>query len=294
MTNRPILSRAVSASMICALAVAGLSSCVSGPTQRRANVLEYLYPEGTAAVDPTDVQLELPLRVGVAFVPENERWGDSDALDEGAKVRLLEHVRDAFRETEDIAKIEVLPASYVAAGGGFENVDQLRSMFGFDIIALVSYDQAQVDELNMASITYWTIVGAYVIPGNENETHTMVNASIFDVRSRALLFNAAGTSVVEGRSTALSSAPHLREDRHSGMQLAIDDMIANLGQALEGFREQVKTGTVRGTGTPAVDVTRASGSGGGTGAGAWGGLDLVAALALFGCLPLRRRLAHSA
>ncbi len=230
------------------------SACATSSTQRSAGVLDYLYPEGKPAQPPTDVHLELPLRVGVAFVPEEQTGYYPTGLEESEKQRLLERVRDAFLQTEETSGIEIVPSTYVIAGGGFENLDQLRAMLGIDVIALISYDQRQIEDLNTASITYWTILGAYVVPGNENETHTFVSASVFDIPSRALLLNATGSSTVEDRSTALGSGRSLREGSSEGMALAIDDMVGQLETALSAFREQVKTGTVRGPGTPAIDV----------------------------------------
>ena len=264
-------------SLVCLTLILG---CPTVPTQRRAGVLEYLYPEGTEARPPQDVQLELPVRVGIAFVPQSSGW--SQPLDAAHKKRLLDRVADAFREEEEIQAIEVVPESYMVESGGFANLEQLRGLFGCDLIVLVSYDQTQVDEMNKASITYWTIVGAYVVPGNVNETHTLVDASVFDIRSRALLFNSSGRSRIEGKATAIDSARVLREDAVNGFELAVEDMIADLETGLAAFREQVKAGTVRGAGTPAVTVAspEASGGGGGVGAGAVGPFEAALGLLL--------------
>jgi len=264
--------------------VASTAACTSTTRQRKASVLEYLYPEGKEAQSGADVHLELPLAIGLAFVPEaTARAGDS-ILQAGQQQELLQRVKQAFVGAEGIERIEVVPATYVTPGGGFENVDQIRRALGVDLIVLVSFDQTQFDDPNLASITYWTIVGAYVVPGNENETHTFVNASVFDIESRALLLNASGESVVSGRATAIDVERSLREGRAEGFELAVDDLIVNLGVALEAFREQVKTGTIRGQGTPAVEVTAAGNvvgtGGGGTGVGALGPLEIALGLLL--------------
>jgi len=270
------------------LPLLALLGCGSTSTQHRAGVLEFLYPEGKEASLPTDVRLELPLRVGIAFVPES---GGSfrSALDEVQKVDLLERVAQAFREEEGIAGIEVIPSTYLTPGGGFENVDQLRTLFGIDLVALVSYDQRQFDEMSKSSITYWTIVGAYIVPGNVNDTSTFLDTSVFDVRSRALLFNAAGRNEVHGRSTGIESPQALRRASAEGFDLAVDDMLVELESTLEGFREHVKSGTLRGPGTPAIQVTDSrEGSGGGTGVGFVAPVEL-GAVALLATLLLTRR-----
>jgi rhombotail lipoprotein len=103
---------------------------------------------------------------------------------------------------------------------------------------------------------------------------------VFDIRSRALWFTAAGRSRLEGRATAIQASQEMRAKSIEGFEMAVDNMIAQLEVALAAFREQVKTGSVRGAGTPAITVAGASGSAGGTGAGAGGAVELGFALAL--------------
>ncbi len=48
-------------------------------------------------------------------------------------------------------------------------------MYDIDVIALVSYDQVQFTDGSFLSLTYWTIVGAYVVAGEKNDTSTMLD-----------------------------------------------------------------------------------------------------------------------
>lgn len=280
-TRRPIFVFGIAAVLVTAAA------CVSTTHERRTNVLEYLYPEGKAETPASVVELELPLTVGVAFVPESSHMGA--AIRPGEKQALLERVQKAFAGSEDLDRIEVVPANFVTARGGFANVRQIQSSLGVDLIALVSFDQTQFDDPNLASITYWTIAGAYVVPGNENETHTLLHASVFDIESRAMLLNASGESMVKGRATAVNLERSLREDRVTGFDLAVDGLITNLDLALARFREQVKSGTVRGKGTPAVKLTSASSASGSGAAGALGWLGIALGLIAFSIAPPVRR-----
>lgn len=255
-----------------------LASCVSTTTQRRASSLEFLYPKGAPAQPPTDVTLNLPLRVGIAFPPPppvKDRQ-PPESFDESQKRALLERVAAAFRDRPEIARVEVIPTFDLKPDGGFENLDQLAKMYGLDVFALVSYEQIQFDEATEASITYWTIVGAYLIQGNRNETRTVMDASVFDIPSRALLFRASGASTLQGSATAINSPRELREAGAKGFEEATTMLIADLDRMLERFREQAKSGTVRGAGTSAVTVTDSAGGVGG--AGAVGVIELAAAL----------------
>ncbi len=46
------------------------------------------------------------------------------------------------------------------------------------------YDQVQFTGEGLLSLTYWTIVGAYLVPGEKNETKTMLDAAVFYIASR--------------------------------------------------------------------------------------------------------------
>jgi rhombotail lipoprotein len=284
---------------LAALLVVGLSACSAPPVQQRAGVLDYLYPSGTPHAPPTDVQLNLPLRVGVAFAPSGAALPASSSgsywtgqigfyrpmLEASEKQRLLGRVVDAFQGVEGVHSIQIIPDSYLTPQGGFANVDQLRSMLGIDIITLLSYEQTQFQDYKASSFWYLTLVGAYLIEGNQNETQTFVDASVFDISSRALLFNAGGRKSVEGDSTALKLAESLRRDSLEGFEGAVDAMIVQLQVALEQFRLQARSGTVRGAGTPAVQLR------GQQGAGAAGWLELGLALLFAAALARDRRAA---
>ena len=45
------------------------AACAVHKTELKSNALDFLYPKGSEAVPPTDVQLKLPVRVGIAFAP---------------------------------------------------------------------------------------------------------------------------------------------------------------------------------------------------------------------------------
>ena len=179
-------------------------------------------------------------------------------------------------------------------GGGFENLDRLVSAFGIDVMTLISYDQFQFSESGKSSWAYWTILGAYVVKGEKNETRTMMDAVVYDIPSRAMLFHSSGKSQLAGKATPVDLHIKQRKDSEQGFEEAIDDLIANLDGALDRFAEQASTGTIRGEGTPAIAMVDEAGQpvavGGGGGAGAFGGADiLVVAILLLPLLALRRR-----
>jgi len=267
------------------------SSCVT-TTRLKSSALDFLYPQGTPAIPPAAVELKLPVRVGLAFAP-GEGY-QSELFSEVQKQELLDRIAAAFRGQEGIQSVEIIPSSYLSARGGFENLDRLAAALGIQLVGLVSYDQIRFQETGRASWAYWTVVGAYLVKGEKNETRTILDAVVYDIRSRAMLFHAAGEHVGTGKSTPVDALREMRKLGEEGFAQATESLIANLETALEGFREQAATGTVRGPGTPAIALYDASGkpleagqpSGG---AGALGVVEAVAAALLIGAGLLGRR-----
>jgi rhombotail lipoprotein len=222
--------------------VAMIAGC-AGMHERHTttSVVDYLYPNQTDPVVQQGVPvLNLPMRVGIAFVPEKPGQAQAVALTEGRKAELLERVAANFRKRDYIKSIEIIPSAYLTPKGGFENLGQIRTMYGVETIALVSYDQAQFTDEGLASIVYWTIVGAYIVPAEKNSTSTMVDAVVIHVPSRKMLFRAPGTSLVKGLSTPVNLSEELRDDSDKGFNQAVDKMIANLDVQLVAFQEKVK------------------------------------------------------
>jgi rhombotail lipoprotein len=114
-------------------------------------------------------------------------------------------------------------------------------MFNVDVIALVSYDQIRFNDTNRLAVLYWTVVGAYLIKGDQYDVQTMVDAAVFDVRSRKLLFRAPGTSQVKGSSTLAGYSKEVRGAQSDGYAQAVEQMIPQLQAQLASFKERAKS-----------------------------------------------------
>lgn len=253
------------------------------PTRRVNSALDFLYPEGVTTAEPaSQVVLKLPVRVGLAFAPNREN--QADPITEEQKQRLLARVAAAFTEHEAIGHLEVVPTTYLQPGGGFGNLEQIRRSLGLDLMVLLSYDQSQFTESTRASWTYLTVIGPLLIEGEKNDTRTVMDAVVYDIRSRALLFRAAGESTVKGHSSPLNVSRKRRTFASEGFEKATGSLIASLNAALEQFEEQAKRGTVQGPGTPEIAMYNAKGEQitAASGGGALGLAELIAAAALLG------------
>ncbi len=266
-----------------------LASCAGQQTRSRSSVVDYLYPgKEEAAIEAAIPVLHVPLKVAIAFVPEQRRdsrgrniWtgrATLKGLTEVDKNQLLEKVAENFRAYDFVSDIEVIPSAYLTAGGSFQNLDQIRTMYGVDVIALVSYDQVQFTDEGMLSLTYWTLVGAYVIAGEKNDTSTMLDTVVYDIPSRKMLFRAPGTSRIKGRATPVNLSEELRADSLKGFHQAVTAMIGNLDRQLQRFKEKLKRNP------EAARIVYRSGGG-----GIAGPIECVAMIMLASLILQRRR-----
>ncbi len=257
----------------------------------RANSLfKYLYPDKENHIDAPGIPtLSLPLRVGVAFVPQDSGpkrgHGDPGRADptfsELDKMALLKKVSAEFQSYPFVKSIEIIPTAYLAPRGGFANLDQLQKIYGVDVIALVSFDQVQFTDQGLLSLTYWTILGAYLVQGEKNDTRTMLDGAVYDIASRKLLFRAPGISHVKGSATPINQSEELRMDSRRGFDLAAVNLVTNLQTQLAEFQVRVKNAPTE------YKVVRKPGY---TGAGSFGGLEVLLAIGVGGAALCARRI----
>lgn len=232
-------------SIVLMVSLSGCSQLVSKKTGEHSissSLVDFLYPNKDSRVKHTQEipVLKLPVKVGLAFLPsQNWRGG---MVSETNKLTLLNKVKSSFGKHRFIDSITIIPSAYLQGGKGFKALDRVSRMHDVDVIALVSYDQVTQSRHNNASLLYWTIVGMYVIPGNENKVQTFVDTAVFDIKSRKMLLRAPGVSSLKKRSTAIGVDSVMTTKSLQGFNLAFDDMIKNLDAELGRFRARAKEG----------------------------------------------------
>jgi len=210
-----------------------------GPQRRhyRSNLVDYLFPGGMPSHPRAAARLQLPLKVCIAFVP-----GEPQTVDPQQEQRLLGIVRKAFVGRDWVGQIQVIPSTYLQTRGGYDNLEQVAQLMNVDVIALVSVDQIQYSDPTALSILYLSIVGEYVLPGDHNDTRTMIDVAVVDVRSRSFLLRAPGTSRIGGMATPVEGDRVLRSKSGEGMRLAMVDLTKNLDTEIGSFKATVASG----------------------------------------------------
>ncbi len=209
-----------------------LTGCATPETiQRRSSLTAYLgaqeAPTATANTGPA--RLQLPLRLGIAFVPKE------------ATVRK-------------------------GHGGGFADLDQVARTFGVEVVALVGVDQVQFSSPRWYSWTYWTLVGAYMVKGDKNDTTALVDAAVYHVPSRTFLFRAGGVGTIKGSSTWSGREEAFRQQARDSLALAMTQLSTSLDQGVATFKQDILKGARKDValidkagnplGSPAYDPTR--------------------------------------
>jgi rhombotail lipoprotein len=224
------------------LVFGSLAGCASmeGKTKQRqvASMLSFLFPgREDAAAAPTAVAvINVPFRIGVAFVPDD--GNPAFRLSEADRLRLAGKVRDGFASYPFVSGIEAVPSLYLEAGGGFDNLDRVARLLRLDVIALISFDQVQFSGANRWSFLYWTGVGAYFVEGDQYDVMTAVETAVFDIKSRRMLMRASGTATVKGEATWVGFAERSRAARTESFEKSLAQMVEQLQREVQAFRER--------------------------------------------------------
>ena len=220
-----------------------VESCTNAPPRRYTNyktsMIRFLGSEETAFTNQQETQpsISVPLKVGFAFAP-NLEYGQG--FPEKERMSLMQEIASQFEDYKFVEAIELIPSLYLEEGGGFPNLDKLRRLFGIDVILLFSYDQSQFQDTGAWSITYWTIIGAYIVKGEKNDTHTLMDAALFHIPSRKMLFRASGTNHIKNRATPINLSEQARKDSLGGFRQASMDLTKNLQVKLFYFRKMIR------------------------------------------------------
>lgn len=245
---------------------AGMFAHTSQRHHRSSSLVEFLYAGQAPPAQDAVPALELPLTVGVAFLPSAQGVAP---LDEAEKNRVLERVRERFSSRPFVREIVPIPDYYLAWQRGFDGLASLQRLYDLDLVALVSYDQVSRQEGNELSLAYLTIVGAYLLPGTSQDVNTMVDLAVVDPSSRSLVLRAAGMDSRQGASTDVGANQRLRARGVDSFHAASEEMIERFDAELLRFEQSVREGTAR------VRISK-RGGGGGTGVLALGLLGIAA------------------
>jgi rhombotail lipoprotein len=242
-----------------------------------SSLVSFLYPYGATPPPNNQIpELRLPLRVGLAFLPE--RPGRPSALTAAHKEELLKVIRARFLTKRFVREIIVMPDYYLKGARGFEGLDGVQRLFGIDVLALVSYDQVTYQDQNQLSLGYLSIVGAYLLNGNRHDITTLIDLAIVDPATRSLILRAGGTDTRHGYATLISQERESRDAAIASFAAATGEAIQNFDRALVTFETDVRLGKAN---IRVAQRNSSTSAGGGGGSMTWPALALLLPVLFF-------------
>jgi rhombotail lipoprotein len=211
-------------------------------THNSSSLVSFLYPDGRTP-PPRDAtpELHLPLRIGLAFLPSQSPGNYAD-LDAAHKEQILERIRRRFADRKFVGEIVVIPDYYLKSSRGFEGLQGVQRLYSIDLMALVSYDQVTHRDDTNWSLTYLTIVGAFMFKATDRDVATMVDLAVVDPATQSLVLRAGGTDGSHGHSTLVEEQQDARLAGAESFDAASNQMIANFDAALNVFEASVREG----------------------------------------------------
>ena len=242
-----------------ALALAGVTLLLVGcgkpntTIQRQSSLMGYLSPVADKDAAPGSqgpATVRLPLALGVAFLPSNNShsssfWnGNAETvfLPPESERRMAEQFRISLAGKPWIGSLRMIPSSDLAGNGGGQGLERVAALNHVEAIILIAVNQVQVSHPKASSLAYWTGVGGYVVRGDKNDTSTLLDAGLYHVASRNLLFRADATSLVQGSSSWNKRDQRLQENSLVGLSRAMEGLVVNLDQAAAVFQQDVAMG----------------------------------------------------
>ena len=230
-----------------------LGACASSPMHPKSNVVNYLYPASSQKIiTPTLPQLSIPLSVGLAFVPTPialQRQATNESLWSGEvkpkvmaetrKQALLKIISFKLKQHNLFESVQIIPPEYLSNNGSFVNLDKIQTMYGIDTIALIGFDQIQFFSEGEKTQNYWTLAGPHPLTGNQYDTATLIDTSVYHLKSQNLLFRAQGTSLMKARTKLVNLTQELSEDSNQGFDFASNMMFRNIELQIERFSQKI-------------------------------------------------------
>jgi rhombotail lipoprotein len=246
-------------------------------TRASSSLVDFLYPNGAEPPATNTIpELRAPLRVGLAFLPEE---GHTRTLSAAHQQELLERMRARFQDRKFVQEIVIIPEYYLTSAPGFAGLEGVQRLYNVDLMALVSYDQITHLDDNRLSLGYLTIVGAYVLRGSRHDTTTLIDLAVVDPVTRSLVLRAGGTDTRHANTTLVEQQVEARDAAAASFDAAANQLLVHFDQALTQFEADVRAGKAN------VRVTRREGAARSTGGG--GSLDWLAMVGLLAIGMLR-------
>ena len=184
---------------------------------------EFLYPGRNVPIAEGRAALMLPIRIGLGFIaPTDDSTGKVPTLEQ--RQATLDAVREQLRGLPFVSEVAIVPQYWFGnqPGAGFEKLTALADHFHFDLIALVSYDQAIYEFQNMRAMGL-TMGGKDYLKVDVDQALTVIDLALVDPGNRTVVMRVAAGDQFGDTTTLLddwrskSSVRRASFDRANGV-----------------------------------------------------------------------------
>ena len=211
-----------------------LQGCALGPRfSSSQNLSSILEPVKDSLASQDKKPLEFPAAVGILMVPPN-----SNHEIPGSTLHLAaQELKKELLKNEKYVKA----VSIVSAGDFQEKItlNQISDLYGVDVVIIVSFEQDQRRVQNsVLALLNIAIVPAFIVPGVEVTTSSIVDGKVVHIPSNAIIFRAGGVDERTEHMTPFSAEEGGEtEESILGLASSVTDLGKNISKILDGMEQ---------------------------------------------------------
>jgi rhombotail lipoprotein len=275
------------------LIVTLLSGCAQNLTRSSSSAPlgKMIEPIKDSQLAPRKSALTLPVSVAIVTVPSN-LGGDRHIPDTTLRMASENLRQQLLASPKYVSSVAVVDQVDVE---GKISLEKIRDAYAADIAIIVSYQQDQrCQQPGMFGLLDATVVGAFLIPGVEIKTSSVIDGKVIHLPSNAIVFRASGIDNRTLHSTSYDSHASFTEESIESLLAATTDFGTSLSRTITKFdhydlSQAVPLSTLAQDGSaPANDYWKKVDTFKRTGGGAFGLIPLLIAAGTC-CAAARRR-----
>lgn len=200
---------------------------------------EFLYPGRNVPIAEGRAALMLPIRIGLGFIaPTDDSTGKVPTLEQ--RQATLDAVREQLRGLPYVSEVAIVPQYWFGnqSGAGFGKLTTLAEQFHFDLIALVSYDQAIYEFQNMRAMGL-TMGGKDYLKVDVDQALTVIDLALVDPGNRTVVMRVAAGDQFGDTTTLLDDWRSKSSVRRASFDRANGVFQAKLREDLSNLRARV-------------------------------------------------------
>lgn len=176
--------------------------------------------------------LALPVSVAILAIPSQTR-GDSQVPNTTLRTAAEKLKQKLLANPKYVNSVTVVEQDDAV---GKVSLDKIRKLYGADVAIIMSYHQDQRSvQPGFFALMDATLVGAFLVPGVEIQTVSVIDGKVVHLPSNAIIFRASGTNEFTSHSTSYATRTSFTEASIASMVAATDDFGNSLTKALNRF-----------------------------------------------------------